>query len=66
MIDVLVETTEAFLEHLSINRITMGNLVSFIEKIGLEDTKTKLAKTLKAIQVSNIVLKYCSESFKLL
>ena len=52
MIDVLVDKTEAFLEHLSISRITLGNIVSFIELLGLDETKTKLADTLKTIQVS--------------
>ena len=55
MIDVLVEHAEAFLEQFSISRITMGNIVSFINLLELENTKAKLAQTLKTIKVRDFL-----------
>ena len=55
MIGVLVENIGAFLDQFSISRITMGNIVSFIDLLELENTKTKLAQTLKTIQVRDFL-----------
>lgn len=55
MIDVLVEHAEAFLEQFSISRITMGEIVSFINLLELDNTKTKLAQTLKTIKVRDLL-----------
>ena len=56
MIDVLVERTEAFLEQFSISRITMGNIASFIELLDLDETKTKMTKTLNTLKASQNII----------
>ena len=51
MIDALVNTVEAFLDRFSISRITMGDIVSFVNFLELDNTKQKLKKTLNTLKV---------------
>ena len=51
MIDAMVNTVEAFLDRFSISRITMGDIVSFVNFLELDNTKQKLKKTLNTLKV---------------
>lgn len=50
-VEILVKNIKAFLERFSVRSLKMGAIIQFLDELGLQDTKEKMAKLMKTVKV---------------